>query len=339
MIRITLKDIAEEAGVSVSTVSYVLNKRGRVTKEKHKRIIEIANKYSYVPDANAKGLVTGINNNIGLLVNKGADTILQQPFVMKCISEFSKYLRKDFGWLSLCMVGGMQVDMMRNYLANANFDGIIILFAEHSEELAELLSIRKTPCVYFDSFSSGKNIADIGCDEEQGIKASVDHLAALGHKRITFLSAKAVTEGDSDIRQSIFRKTMRAHGFDDKRVVFTGYERKNVYQVLRQIFQQDEKPTAFVTPSDKIAWSAIDFLRERNIKVPEEISVVGFDDADEPQNEEYGLTTIRQPVAEMVKASVDCIYASHDANELMSLQERFKPTLIVRETTAKCSEI
>ena len=333
--KVTLKDIAQEAGVSVSMVSYVLNKSGRVTKEKHKKIIEIANKYSYVPDANAKGLVTGVSNNIGFVINKDTDAIFQQPFIMQCISEFSKYLRQYSGWLSLCMARGMDVDKMRNYLANANFDGIVFLFPEYTDTIAEFLKIRKTPCVFLDSWTNCENVADISCDDEQGIKIAVDHLVSLGHKKILFLSAKNVAGDIIDIRQAAYRRAIQSNHLEYEQIIYTGYERRSIYEALHYFLQTRENPTAIVTASDKIAWSAIDYLKEHSVKVPEEISVVGFDDADRVQNEEYGLTTIRQPVYDMVRISVNYIYECQEANQLKSLKERRMPSLITRTSTAR----
>jgi Transcriptional regulators len=332
--KVTLKNIAEEAGVSVSMVSYVLNKSGRVTNEKHKRIIEIANKYNYVPDANAKGLVTGISNNIGLVINKDTESIFQQPFIMQCISEFSKYLRQYSGWMSLCMARSMDVEKMRSYLANANFDGIVFLFAEYPDKIADLLKIRKTPCVFLDSMTNCENIADINCDDKQGIKIAVDYLVSKGHKRIMFLTAKNL--GDSgDIRQIAYRESILANHLDYEKVITAGYERRKIFDALDRVLPTGEMPTAIVTASDKIAWGAIDYLKSHSIRVPEEVSVIGFDDSDVLQNEEYGLTTIRQPVYDMVKASVDYIYECQEERELKSYKESIIPSLVIRTSTSQ----
>lgn len=340
IMKITLKDIAEKAGVSISTVSYALNRRGRVTKEKHKEILEIVDEYNYVPDANARGLVTGITNNIGLLISKDTDAIFQQPFVMKCISEFSRYLQKHSGWLSMCMTGDMEVDTMRGYLANANFDGIIFLFAEYTDDLVRLMQVRRIPCVFFDSWTKCEQVADIACDEDLGIKMAVDHLVSLGHSRILFLSAKPLNaDRMGDIRQNVYRKAIHDHQLNYQKILYTGFEKQAICEQMKNCFQEENKPTAIVTPSDKIAWGAIDYLQENNIKVPEDVSVIGYDDADVVQNEEYKLTTIQQPVRDMVKASVDYIYKCHETKELNSIRERHVPTLLIRGTTGRCKDI
>jgi LacI family transcriptional regulator len=331
--KVTLKNIAEEAGVSVSMVSYVLNRSGRITNEKHKKIIEIANKYNYVPDANAKGLVTGVNNNIGFVVNKDAESIFQQPFIMQCIGEFSKYLRQYSGWISLCMARSMDVEKMRSYMANANFDGIVFLFAEYPDKIAELLKVRKTPCIFWDSATNCENVAEINCDDDQGIRMAVDYLVSIGHKRIMFLAAKNISD-PGDIRQKAYCKAIRDNNLEYEKIVSTGYEKHRIYKMLDQLMPSEEKPTAIVAATDKIAWGAIDYLREHNVKVPETVSIIGFDDADIMQNEEYGLTTIRQPVYEMVKASVDYIFECQEAKELKSYRDRKMPSLIIRSSTA-----
>ncbi len=331
--RVTLKDIAQEAGVSVSMVSYVLNKRGRLTKEKHKQIIEIANKYNYVPDANAKGLVTGVTNNVGFMVNKDRGTLFQQPFIMQCIGELSGCLREYSGWLSLCMAQDMDAGEMRHYLANANFDGIVFMFATDQEEKVRLLRDRKIPCVFLDSGIVEDDLANIYCNDELGIRMEVDHLVELGHKKILFLAAKDTQPTIDDLRRSAYEKAVRHHNLAYSKAVYTGYERRDIYRALDQLLGSGEHPTAMIAASDKIAWGAIDYLKEHGFRVPEDISVAGFDDADIERNEEYGLTTVRQPVHEMIVDCVNYIYECQESNELKPYCKGWNPSLIVRGST------
>ena len=251
--RVTLKDIAQEAGVSVSMVSYVLNKSGRLTKEKHKQIMEIANKYNYVPDANAKSLVTGVTNNVGFMINKDREALFQQPFIMQCIGELSGCLREYSGWLSLCMAQNMDAGELRHYLANANFDGIVFMFATEQEEKVKLLKDRKIPCVFLDSGIMEDDIANIYCNDELGIRMEVDHLAAMGHKKILFLAAKDTHPAFDDLRRNAYEKAVRAHGLSYQKAVYTGYDRSDIYKALDRLMGGGDCPTAMVAASDKIA--------------------------------------------------------------------------------------
>lgn len=337
--RVTLKDIAQEAGVSVSMVSYVLNKSGRLTKEKHKQIMEIANKYNYVPDANAKSLVTGVTNNVGFMINKDREALFQQPFIMQCIGELSGCLREYSGWLSLCMAQDMDAGELRHYLANANFDGIVFMFATQQQEKVKLLRDRKIPCVFLDSGIVEDDLANIYCNDELGISMEVDHLAAMGHKKILFLAAKDTHPLSGDLRRSAYEQAVRSHGLSYEKAVYTGYERRDIYKALDQLIGGGEWPTAMVAASDKIAWGAIDYLREHGIRVPEDISVTGFDDVDMGRNEEYGLTTVRQPVHEMIVDCVNYIYECQESGELKPYYRKWDPSLIVRSSTGKVSDI
>ncbi len=96
-------------------------------------------------------------------------------------------------------------------------------------------------------------------------------------------------------------------------------------------------PTAMVAASDKIAWGAIDYLKEHGMRVPGDISVAGFDDVDMSRNEEYGLTTVRQPVHEMIVDCVNYIYECQESGELKPYYRKWDPSLIVRSSTGKAS--
>lgn len=336
--RVTLKDIAQEAGVSVSMVSYVLNKSGRLTKEKHKKIIEIADKYNYVPDANAKSLVTGITNNVGFMIHKDTTALFQQPFVMQCIGELSNGLREYSGWLSLCMSRDMDAAEMRQYLANANFDGIVFLFATEQEEKVKLLRDRKIPCVFLDSGIVKDDVASIYCNDKMGIRMEVDHLVALGHKRILFLASKSTQPVSWDLRRMAYEEAVRAHNLSYEKAIYTGYNHNDIYMGMEEVFSGDNPPTALIAASDKIAWGAMDYLKEHGIRVPEDISVVGFDDADIGTNKEYGLTTVRQPVRDMVADCINYIYECQESRSLKQYCKGWNPSLTVRNSTGQVKE-
>lgn len=337
--RVTLKDIAREAGVSVSMVSYVLNKSGRLTKEKHKQIMEIANKYNYVPDANAKSLVTGVTNNVGFMVNKDWEAIFQQPFIMHCIGELSGCLREYSGWLSLCMAQDMDAGELRHYLANANLDGIVFMFATQQQEKVKLLRDRKIPCVFLDSSTIEEDLANVYCNDKLGIRMEVDHLAAMGHERILYLAAKDTQPTFADLRRDAYEEAVRAHRLSYQKAVYTGYERRDIYKALDQLIDSEEWPTAMIAATDRIAWSTMDYLREHGIRVPEDVSVAGFDDMNWGRNEQYGLTSVRQPVHEMIMDCVNYIYECQESGELKPYCGRWDPSLIVRSSTGQVSAV
>jgi LacI family transcriptional regulator len=335
--KITLKDIAREAGVSVSMVSYVLNKNGRAVLESHKRILEIARKYNYVPDANARGLVTGISNNIGLVVPQSSEMIFAQPFMVKCLSEFGKNLTEYSGWLSLCLGDELNAVTLRKYLGNAKLDGIIFMYADDADELAELITARRTPCIFFDRVSACGSASSIRCDEYAGIKMVMNHLLDLGHESILFISGKESAEDSFlDRRLAAYSGLVKENGLPSSAVLYGNFTKQGSYTALKAYLEnRGDKPDAIVAANDKMAWGALKLLAEKHINVPRDVSVVGFDDADEEYNGDIGLTTVRQPVAQMAKFCVDYIYECLNAGELQRVEVVMEPELIVRSTTAR----
>lgn len=333
--RVTLKDIANEAGVSVSMVSYVLNKRGRITNEKHKRILDVANKYNYVPDANARGLVTGVTNNIGLVIQKKTKTLFNQPFIMKLISELSKNLSAHSGWLSLYIGNVMSVDTLRNYLGNARLDGIIFLYGVDDEQIVKTLASRHTLCVFINGgMNHPADVANINCDDYLGIQMAFDYLVSIGHSKILFMSAKDVSR-DADIRLAAYEDSISKYGFSYSTVLRGYYTTRDGYKAMMQyINSNEEMPTAIICANDDMARGVLKALSEKNIDVPGQVSVIGYDDANTEHNEDEGLSSVRQPVEKMAKYCMDFIYDVIISNGSKDLNVRMEPELIIRKSVA-----
>lgn len=333
--RITIKDIASEAGVSVSKVSYVLNKSGRVVLESHKRILDIARKYNYVPDANAKGLVTGVSNNVGLVIPQNPETIFKQPFLVKSLSELGKNLSAASGWLSMCLGSDLSVTSMRKYLGNAKLDGIIFMYTDNAEDIAALLTSRHTPCIFFDRTS--RCAASISCDDDIGIKMAFDHLRSLGHNKILFISGmNSASEQSNDNRMAAYLESVSLGKLQYRSVLYGKFTKQGGYAAVKEYLENGGcLPDAIIAGNDRMAWGAMELLAEKNIRVPSDVSIVGFDDADEEYNDDVGLTTIRQPIAQMLKYCVDYIYECLETGELTQSQVKMAPELIVRSSTCK----
>ncbi len=335
--KVTLKDIAREAGVSVSMVSYVLNKSGRPTLERHKRILDIARKYNYVPDANARGLVTGVSNTIGLVVPQRAEAVFAQPFMVKCLSELGRCLTERHGWLSLCLGSDLTTATMRQYLANARLDGVIFLYADCVDDIADFIVARHTPYIFFDNIIGTSSASSIATDDRAGIGMAFDHLYDLGHRRILFLSGRESADDTSaDQRLETYRDNIQQTALPYQQVLYGGYSRKGGYNALRDYLDKGGAlPDAILAGNDKMAWGALRLLLERGVDVPGRVSVVGFDDADEETNEALGLTTVRQPIADMAAWCVQHLYACAESGELTRVDKRLMPELIVRGSTAQ----
>jgi DNA-binding LacI/PurR family transcriptional regulator len=332
--KVTLKDIAKEAGVSVSMVSYVLNKTGRITQERHKKILDIARKYHYVPDANARGLVTGISNNIGLVINKDLESIFYQPMTSKLIGEIIKNLSMYSGWLSLCAANDLSVMSMRSYLGNVKVDGYIFLFADKADEIAELLIARRTPCIFMYSGLRNPDVGKIECDDYKGIQSACEYLISLGHQRIMFISAKSGEPDDGDIRRMAYADCVKNFHLPYYAVVRGEYTKAGSYAALKKFLESGrELPTAIVSANDKMAWGALKLLDDKGLRVPEDISVIGFDDADIEFNEDAGLSSVREPISHMAHFCVDYINECLNSGQIKGVVERIEPQLIIRKST------
>lgn len=334
--KATLKSIAEEAGVSVSTVSYVLNRHGRITKESHRKIIEIAEKYNYVPDAKARSLVTGVTNNIGLMINKNADALFEQQYITKCITEFGNALEQYSGWLSLCMAREVSTQKMRQYLTNANFDGIIFLHANNPRQIVDLLKDRVIPCAFINASFVDGAVANITCDDEKGIGMAVEHLVRLGYREILYLASKDPNDvHEYDVRRVAFEKAAREDGLEKADVLYTGLAYEGIHKAWSEYLTTHDTPLAVIAASDEIAWETFVVLASRGIN-PRSVSIVGFDDVNIEKNEQLGLTTIRQPMGDIVRSCIDYIYRSIEQHQIEPYAKVWSPELVVRTSTYAC---
>lgn len=330
--KVTIKDIAREAGVSISTVSYALNKKGRIVSDKHRRIIEIARKYNYVPNANARSLASGLSNNIGLLLYNSAG--LTSPYILKCISTLSDIIGENYGWLALCQLKSPAIDLqdMRRYLGNSRSDGIIVFNAQLPQEVIALLSTAKTPYIVFGREQA--SCSYVCCDDAAGIREGFDALYARGKRKVLFISGCTEAEMDKDVRTQAYLGCIADHGLAFCQVVGGGYSREQTAAALGAYFAGGgETPQAIMAANDEMAYAAIHVLEERGLIPGQDVALIGFDDADPEHNDAIGLTSIRQPIGQMTRACIEYIYQIVEKDEPALLQQKYAPQLVVRAGT------
>lgn len=336
--RATIKDIAREAGVSITTVSLVLNgKSYKIPDQTKKLVFDTARELNYVPNQLAVGLVKKRSQTIGLIVPDISNTYFAT--MARGIDEMCR----EYGSALILCNSGDQHEHDLEYitrLAGQGVDGLIFVMASDSddratEESLKLLKDLKLPFVLMDRFITKNACPSIIVDHIKGGELVTKHLLDLGHRRIACVVGPEYL-ADARQRREGYVNEMKKAGVpvNPDLIIHGDYSKEGGYQAAKLLLERDV--TAIFACNDMSALGVMQYLEEQQVRVPEDVSVVGYDDIMFASFLKVPLTTIRQPIYEMGVEAVKELM--HQINEEIYKNESivFTPTLIVRESTARC---
>ena len=307
MIRI--KDIADRAGVSPTTVSNVIHgKTGRVSKATVEKINRILKEMEYVPSISARMLANNSSGLIGValgFMKKGNASSFEDPFVSAMLGNL-EYQIREHGYYMMLVARHEQDDIMQQALG-WNFDGMIAM-ALKEKEIAELSERLGKPLVTIDQYLPPElGVRSITIDDRGGADQMSQYLIGKGHKKFLFLSDCDL--GVDHYRWLGVRQAMEEAGIEDfesRHIVipWNPEQREKAYEEMLPFFK---KQTALFFSSDYYALEASNFLQNRGIKVPEEISIAGFDDVTYATLARPKLTTVHQMVDGKARRAVEVL--------------------------------
>jgi DNA-binding LacI/PurR family transcriptional regulator len=326
---LSIKDIAKAANVSYSTVSRALSDSPRVKPETKQRIQRIAAEMGYLPSAVARSLVTRRTNTIGVVVTTITDLFFAE--VIHAIEETA--LKYEYNVI-LANSGGEpehESEVIRA-LREKRVDGIILIAASSKGEDLRKEKAIDIPVVIINNIQREHFGYSIGVDNIAGGREATQHLLALGHRRIA-LVAGPITEWDNVERQSGYEQALRAYGLPiDPELIVEGDNRpQGGMAAMQQLLALPVCPTAIFCHNDATALGVMRAAHAAGLRIPQDVSVVGFDDIDLAPFFEPPLTTIAQPKREMGEIAVQMtldLLAGQQVKDCM-----LPGRLIVREST------
>ncbi|MFC0285703.1 LacI family DNA-binding transcriptional regulator [Kaistia hirudinis] len=343
---IKLSDVAKAAGVSQGTASNVFNRPQIVRPEVRERVEAAARALGYAgPDPKGRLLRAGKVNAIGIVTSDPLTYFFDDPYARVLMSGIAAACAEQGAGLSL--VSAVNEEKLAWNIQSAIVDGFILLCIEDGFRLVELTRERKLPFVALQYENRDPSISAIGVDDFDGARRIAEHLGALGHRRVAIISLqlaeiqvgpvaladveKAVYSGTRD-RILGYLRGMESFGVDPHTVpiVETRNDSETVSAALDHVFSLSEPPTAILAMSDRAALIALDWLRAKGLKVPEDVSVVGFDGVPEAERSDPPLTTIAQPIERMGREAVAMILEHDDAPRQVMLDTE----LVIRGSTA-----
>ena len=293
--KVTIKDIAEESGVSATTVSLILNnKEVRTSPETKRKVLETARKLNYVPNSLAVGLITKRTNTIGLLLPD-----ISNVFFSQMAKQLENLLVKRGYALFLCDTNDSDKEqaMYLRLLSAHAVDALVLCIANDTDKSLELLRGYRTngiPVVAFDRFSDNMDCALVATDNVESAKNIVQHLIDSGHRRIACISEPIRKNYSS--RLEGYKQALSQNGiaYDEKLVVRGDYRYESGYECAKKLLA--EQPTAIFACNDMMAYGVYKAVEEKGLKIPDDISVVGFDDLMFSSTLSVPLTSVRQNV-------------------------------------------
>jgi len=286
--RPTIHDVAERAGVSIATVSRVLNDRGDVSVETRERVREVARAVGYSANPAARGLVTQRTQLVAVVVGDNAGhRDLSLVFFGKVMAAVSRRLARD-GYDSLLL---QPLELGQHH----RFDAAVLIGIDANDPLITELYTRGLPYVGVDVRVSGPRSAIVGSDHADGVRLALRHLHELGHRRIGHIAGARNTVAGAD-RIAAFQREARVLGLDvpDEYVREADFSSDGGYRETSSLLELAERPTAIVAASDLMALSALQAIRDAGLEPGRDVAVVGFDDLEAAALAHPPLTTIRQ---------------------------------------------
>lgn len=332
---VTISDIAKKANVSITTVSRALNNYPDIKLKTKEKVLTIAREMGYFPNANAKGLKTKNNWLVGILFTESLDIGLEHPLYAGVIESFKRTI-SDHGYDTIFITSniGKKKTNYLNHCIYRNVNGVFVCTYTGLDPMLKELLESDIKCVTTD-IEYNQNVPIILSDNISGIELAYDYLYNMGHRKIAFLSGPLNTlsgrerlEGYKkalETRKQVFKEYFVAYANDYD--VVSG--RTTCGKLLDQC--SHDMPTAIISASDILAIGAINEMESRGITVPDDISIIGFDDIEITRYVKPALTTIRQDRKKLGKVIADTLVAYINQEEVSS-RTLIPVTLVERDT-------
>ncbi len=326
MNKVTIQDVAKVANVSITTVSRVINKTPSVTAKNRLRVEEAIRKLKFKPNISAQRLAGGKTNTIGLVIPfyPGLFHSFYAIEIIRAIGAVCERMRMDL-LLHLST---------RNAVLNFNaVDGIV--FADIIDNVAQVDEAIKQgiPSVVINRNFEQSQVNCVYIDNKAGAYEAVNYLIGLNHKIIAHISGDLNTQAASE-RLAGYKKALVDKGIlaSDKYIFKADYSRNSSRKAVEAIIKTDKRPTAIFVASDDMAMEAISALAEKRINVPQDISVIGFDDDPIGLFGQIRLTTVHQPLNEMCEKALETLLYLIAGKPVSLKNAALKPQLVIRDS-------
>lgn len=327
-----IKDVAREAGVSIATVSHVINNTRFVSAETRKKVLRAVELCNYYPNAHARSLASGRSNTLGLVVSD-----ISNPFFPELIKSIEA-AAFEHGYDLILSNTNYDAERSSHYvrrLIERKVAGVALMTSELDTSLIEELACRHVSVVFLDLGSAGQCMSNIIVDYEAGIEEAIDHLVAYGHRQIAYVGGPRRLRSAFK-RLEAFNASMARHLPETQPHIYEGdFKLEGGRRAASEMLSDEgQLPTAVVAANDMMALGLMQEFRAAQLSIPDHISIVGFDDIAFATLCEPPLTTISLPHAELGQRAVEALIATIEHPEQQGIEVHIATHLIERGSTA-----
>ncbi len=327
---ITLNDVAQDSGVSYQTVSRVINNSPHVAPHTRAQVVASIQKLGYRPNNAARRLVTGKSCTVGII---SYGTHQYGPAQM--LLSMERALRQNNYGFALASVDKLSLEFIEQALGELErhqVDGVILITPLVNLQGKQIQAlIKNKPCVMIDA-AQNEPLSSVLIDQADGCRQAIMHLIGLGHTKIAEISGP-LSWRDAKVRHETWKKTMQANNLNTTLSLEGNWTAQSGYQATQALLKKDPSFTAILVGNDQMALGAIRALQEAKLHIPDDVSIVGFDDIPEAAYFSPPLSTIRQDFESLGQQSTKLMLELIENPDLPPKHHLLQPKLVVRSST------
>ncbi len=328
--KVTITDIAKSAGVSKTTVSRVLNDKPEVDSSTRERVLKTIKETGFVPQITAINLAKGNSNIIGLLV-----PTLTSPYSLTVVQGVAEKIAETDYELILYTTSLSEKNQERfiKKIAKKLIDGLVILLPRNFKNIQTQILKHKIPIVLIDHRGVDLDLSSISASNKKGAFDAVEYLIILKHKHIGFITG-LMDFGCSQERLAGYREALQKNdiNIDDSIIKFGDFTEASGYMCSKELLKQQNEVTALFCSNDEMAFGAIQAVKDLGLKIPDDISIIGFDDVPKAAYSFPPLTTVKQPLQAMGEKAAELVIQQIRASSFEKEDLFLDTQLIIRDT-------
>ena len=339
--RVTIRDVAAASNVSVATVSYVLNGKKKVSEETKQKILTVIDNLGFVPDLNARGLTVKDTKLLGVVVPQtepGSKLMFHNIFYSELLGSI-EYAARQRGYHVIISATDVTEDYLQ-LIQERNLAGVIIIGTYQNQFFSELKTL-DVPVVLIDSYCKYDYFHKLRIDDENCSNLATEFVIRQGHKKIALVTGHLQEDGVMQKRYRGFLKAIEQNGLE--------FQKENLYEATvdyesgvnaaKWFVDNKADITAVVATADVLAIGLMKGFYEQGVQVPEDISIIGFDDLDISKYTTPGITTVKQPISAKGERAVEILIENIENPQMEKVEEVFPVKLIERQSVRKRTEI
>lgn len=335
--RVTSQDVADLAGVSRTTVSFVLNdvKRFNLTPETRTKVREAADKLGYIPNASAQALASRRAKAIGLVMTRSPKYIASDTFLPQIIGGLLDIVKQQkLGLLIEWVEPGHQIQTYRELVRAKHIDGMILLTPRLDDKGLKELEDFDIPIVLMGSIP-GSNLHSVDIDNRLAAQKAVEHLVTLGHTKIACILNAPPPYTSANERLLGYKDALNNAGIvpDENLIRHADFDPISGYVQMKSLLESGKPFTAVFIASDNVAVGALSAIQEAGLRIPNDLSVMGFDDIPWAKFANPPLTTVHTPAQELVQHACLLLLDLMKGNAGQTRHVRIGSELVMRKST------